>query len=103
MAVINTAQKVKLTVVPDGAVNESTFSYSVAGELGHIPHVNLVPVEGELAVYAEAISVGVDVVVFEIESTDGSRLGAMVQVEVVEAPPAPATQIVIVEGEPEPL
>ncbi len=99
MATINTEQKVKLTAVPDGAVDESTFEFAVAnGEA-----VSLERVEGELAVYAKAAAVGSSVVELAVRNTDGVRLGALVQIDVVEAPEPPATEITITVGEPEPL
>ena len=95
MATINTNQKVKLTANVNGAVQDSTFEFSVAtGE-----SVTLERVEGELAVYAVAASVGSSVVELAILSSDGSRLAALAQVDVVEAP---ATELTITEGEPEP-
>ena len=97
-SVINTLQKVKLTAVPNGAVDVGSFTYSVENGTS----VTLERVEGELAVYAKAFELGDSVVQLGVISSDGSRLGALVEITVVEAPEPPATEIVIVVGEPQP-
>lgn len=97
MATINTTQKIKLTAIADGAVQAETFEAHIA-DGG--TSVSLGPVEGELAVYANAVGVGSTVVGFSIVSSNGSLLGALVQIDVEEAP---ANSLSIQEGSPEPL
>lgn len=97
MATINTTQKIKLTAVPNGAVDESTFEAHIA-DGGSSVSLEVIP--GELAVYAKAVDVGQTVVGFSIVSSNGELLGGLVQVDVEVAP---ADTLVIVEGVPEPL
>lgn len=97
MAEIDLTQKIKLTAVPDGAVDEATFEAHIADQG---TSVSLTPVEGELAVYANAVEVGQAVIGFSVVNTKGELLGALVQIDVK---PVAATTIDIVEGVPEPL
>ena len=98
MSTINTAQKVKLTAVPNGDVDAGSFTYTVREGTS----VTLERVEGELAVYAKAAERGDSTVMLFVNSSDGTTLSASTTVTVVEVP-NPATEITIVEGLPEPL
>lgn len=99
MSTINTRQKVKLTAVPNGAVDAGSFTYTVREGTS----VTLERVEGELAVYAKAAERGDSTVTLFVNSSDGTTLSVSTTVTVVEAPEDPATELTIVEGTPEPL
>ena len=96
---MNTNEKQKLTVVPNGDVNVNTLQARITSGEGVVTFEAVVG--DALSVYAVAAAPGACTVTLSVENTSGEKLDASVELEVV-SPTSPATGITIIVGTPQP-